>query len=164
MLPNVDPKTPSVCTGLKSENIPSLSLRTNYKQGSALQKRIHFFPNVLIFPSQNKKYNCVSSSISQNMMNEQSRTIYIFCRIFLMSWILPKSRHASCVSFYYNWAEITQPMFLCLDSSGFYFCLYGLKTTTKTKETRNKIHTRVQLGSACFQPHWRCFLWNISVP
>jgi hypothetical protein len=43
MLPNPDPESPSVSTGLKSENIPSLSLRTNYKQGSALQKIIHFF-------------------------------------------------------------------------------------------------------------------------
>lgn len=109
-----------------------------------------FFFQRADFSLQNKKYNCVSSSISQNMMNEQSRTIYIFCRIFLMSWILPKSRHASCVSFYYNWTEITGPIFLLLDSSGFYFCLFRLKTTTKTKATQNKIHTRVQLGCACF--------------
>jgi hypothetical protein len=66
---------------------------------------------MISFSLQNKKYNCVSSSISQSMMNGQSRNIYIFCRIFLIIWILPKSSHFSCVSSYYSWAEVAVAMF-----------------------------------------------------
>lgn len=65
-----------------------------------------------IFSPPNKKYNPVSSSIRQNMMNEQSRNIYIFCGIFLMSWILPESSHSSCVHSYYSLTKVTAVTFL----------------------------------------------------
>lgn len=65
-----------------------------------------------IFSPPNEKYNPVSSSISQNMMNEQSRNIYIFCGIFLMSWILPESSHSSCVHSYYSLTKVTAVTFL----------------------------------------------------
>lgn len=89
-----------------------------------------------IFPPRNKKYNSVSSSISQNMMNEQSRNIYIFCRIFLMNWILPESSHSSCVHSYYSWAEVAAVTFL-LTVIWHVFLL----TFIKNKKTHRAKHT-----------------------
>ena len=90
----------------------SLPQRANLKQGSAtLDNNMTLFQSGFFFCPQNKKYNSVSSSISQNMMNGQSRNIYIFCRIFLMSRILPESSHSSCVHSYYSWTEITAVTF-----------------------------------------------------
>ena len=98
-------------------------------------------------PTQNKKYNSVSSSISQTMMNGQSRNIYIFRRIFLMSWILPESSHSSCVRSYYSWTDLTAVTFSLL----VVICLVFLLTRIENENgTRSKTHAPFQLSWACF--------------
>lgn len=118
--------------------------KTNLTRFSYLDNNMTLFLSVF-FPLQNKKYNSVNSSISQNMMNEQSRNIYIFCRIFLMSWILPESSQSSHVCSYYSWTEITVVTF-SLAVIWHVFLLTHIANKKFTEQT----HTRFQLSLAWF--------------
>lgn len=138
----------------------SLPQKTNWTRFSYLDNNTTFFLNCFS-PQQNKKYNSVNSSISQNMMNEQSRNIYIFCRIFLRSWIIPETSHSSCVCPHYSQIERTAITFSPLAASGLGFCSH---TFANKKVHRTKHTLDFSWGQLDFSHEWCCFTWHTWVP
>lgn len=137
----------------------SVPQKTNWTGFSYLDNNVTLFWSVF-FPPQNKKYNSVNSSISQNMMNGQSRNI------LHILWNIPEELNSTCIQPFFMRSLLLQlgRRNRSRLSSGSIWPRFLLAHIVNGKVPRAKHALDFSWGQLDFNPEWCCFIWHTGVP